>query len=372
MPSRTSFVALGAAVCMAGFGGCRAYLPSQLPDDQDWIVAVKSCRLSGGSAWYKSLAHHAWIDLKRGPAGWVRIECGGRLLGVMTNDLDEAEAHLDRRFGGHDVRLLGWLEGEPAQRAAAAIEARAKELDAVYSDGYRMWPGPNSNTFVYELAAAAPELGFVFDPNCIGKDWSGWVDAGLTASKTGVRLDTVPIGAAIGLREGVELHLFGTTLGVSLDPPGLSLPFLPQIPWGWLPGAEPVLRAPQVDGARRQVVDAGVLDGDRVALGELDAPFVLLFEAADGSGWVRIDGTFGGQVTPRSRSLELEVANHDAEGEKRGLLGCVLDGTAPPFPYEFRCGAAHGRVEFVELPGDRVQVTALWRRTRGELPPVPR
>lgn len=370
MPRRPSFAALAAIVCVAGFGGCRAYLPSQLPNDQEWIVAVKSCRLNGGSAWYKSLAHHAWIDLKRGPAGWLRIECGGRLLGVMTNELDDTEARLDRRFGGHDVRLLGWLQGDAAQRAAAAIEARAKELDTVYSDGYRIWPGPNSNTFVYELAAAAPDLGFVFDPNCIGKDWSGWVDAGLVASKTGVRLDTVPIGAAIGLREGVELHLFGTTLGVSLDPPGLSLPFLPQIPWGWLPVAEPVLRAPQIEGATRHVVDAGVLDGGRTDVGVLTAPFVLLFEAADGSGWVRIDGSLGKQVTSGCREFDLVIANHDCEGEKRGLLSGPLDATAPPFPREFRCGAAHGQLEFVELPGDRVQVTALWRRTRGELPPV--
>jgi hypothetical protein len=46
-----------------------------------------------------------------------------------------------------------------------------------------------------------------------------------------VRLDTLPLGFALGLREGVELHLLQLTFGISLWPPRLELPFLPEIPW---------------------------------------------------------------------------------------------------------------------------------------------
>lgn len=343
-------------------------MPSQLPQEDGWIVAVKSCRLSFDTAWYKGLAHHAWIDIhKAGDPKWLRIECAGRLFGVLFSDLDAEEAHLDHRFDGHTVHLLGWLDGEAAHRAAEAIEARAHELDEFYGENYRVWPGPNSNTFVAEVARAAPDLGFVFDPNCIGKDYPGWVDVGLTASKTGLRLDTVPIGVAVGLREGVEVHVLGLTAGISLDPPGISLPFLPVIPWGFLPGARPTLHPPEVEGALRVAIDGALDSGARIGLGEISSPSTVLFERADGSSWLRLDFTLGSWLTKKSRRLDIRIAEHGPQGVNDSSLGTVLDSTAPPPGNRFVCGDAYGMLEFEQAPGDKIRISARWSRDREAL-----
>lgn len=351
--------------------GCRATLPSQLPPSNDWIVAVKSCRLSFDTAWYKGLAHHAWIDIhKAGDPKWLRIECGGRLFGVMFSELEPDEARLDQRFDRHTVHLLGWLEGEAAQRAALAIEQRARELDAYYGENYRVWPGPNSNTFVAEVARAAPDLGFVFDSNCLGKDYPGWIDVGLTASKTGVRLDTVPIGAAVGLREGVEVHILGLTAGISLDPPGISLPFLPVIPWGFLPARDAQLYPPEIAGALRFPIDAALERGVPMALGEVSQPGTLVFERADGQAWLRLDFTLGEWLTNKSRTMDIAIAMHGQLGVNESSLGVVLDSTVPPRGELFSCGDAYGLLEFEQVEGDKVRISARWSRDFKALQPT--
>jgi len=43
------------------------------------------------------------------------------------------------------------------------------------------------------------------------------------------RLDTAWLGLALGLQEGVELHLAGLQLGIGIWPPRIEFPFLPEI-----------------------------------------------------------------------------------------------------------------------------------------------
>ncbi|MBL8725156.1 MAG: DUF3750 domain-containing protein [Planctomycetes bacterium] len=71
------------------------------------------------------------------------------------------------------MRLLGWAEGEAAERAIAQMTAAMPELAKKYEGGYTRWPGPNSNTFVHELMLHCDDIGFVFDPNSLGKDVPG-------------------------------------------------------------------------------------------------------------------------------------------------------------------------------------------------------
>lgn len=213
-------------------GGCATTPPSAIPQD-DWIIAVKSARLTSRFPWFTRFAHHAWIDVKRGSEeAWLRVEVRGRGRGVLARPIKPKDARNDSWFGGRPVHLHELYTGEKARVIAEQIETVALAEKQRYIDDYLIWPGPNSNTFVAEMAEALPDLAFLFDANAVGKDW-GWIDAGRTSSKTGVRLDTPILGAAVGLREGVELHVFGLTLGVRLWPPSLALPFLPTIPRGF-------------------------------------------------------------------------------------------------------------------------------------------
>ncbi|MEO6597841.1 MAG: DUF3750 domain-containing protein [Planctomycetota bacterium] len=129
------------------------------------------------------------------------MESGGP-FGIVQMDLTDEESHLDHRFDDRVVRLLGWIDGEAARSAIARIDSVRGELGERYDTDYTIWPGPNSNTFVRELLAGVPELGFVFDPNSVGKDYRPWLGIGAPASETGVRIDTPILGAAIGLRDG--------------------------------------------------------------------------------------------------------------------------------------------------------------------------
>lgn len=212
---------------------CAAPRPSELPRDEPWLVVVKSARLPAFAGWYGAFAHHTWIDVKRGSEEeWQRVQVGGRGTGVLVSPVEGEECRADLWQSERAVHVLGVVVGDAARRIAEQLPDVAAAHDAQYAKGYRRWPGPNSNTFVAELARELPGLAFVADPNAIGKDWDGWFGAGLTCSKTGVRADTPVVGFALGACEGVELHLLGLTFGVSLWPLGLEVPFLPRLPGG--------------------------------------------------------------------------------------------------------------------------------------------
>ncbi len=210
--------------------GCRVARPSDLDRESDWIVAVKTCRLPRSMPWYTQRAEHTWIDVKRGDEeSWQRFEVLGRLFGPRRQPIASGDAREDRRWR-RDVELLAAFRDERARAIAERLEAASTELVYQYRAGYDAWPGPNSNTFVMQLVRRVDGLSAPLHHNAVGKDYPGWIDAGWTTSKTGVRIDTVPLGLAIGLREGLELHLLQLTFGVSLWPPRIKLPFLPALP----------------------------------------------------------------------------------------------------------------------------------------------
>ena len=167
-------------------------MPSTLPRDEPWIVAVKSCRLPRGMAWYTRFAHHTWVDVKRGDEQrWLRVEVLNETTGAQAAAIPAATARMDTRWQ-RDIRTHTTILGERAQRIAAVIEDLARAQHDKYANGYRGWPGPNSNTLIAELVREIPDLTTDFDPNALGKDYEGWFSAGATASKTGVRVDTLP------------------------------------------------------------------------------------------------------------------------------------------------------------------------------------
>jgi len=309
-------------VLACALAGCRVQQPSQLPADARWLVAVKSAPLSS-----PFFAHHAYLDLVRYGVP-ERLESYGR-LGIGHGALDADELRCNQRFDDRAVRVLGWIDGDEARVAIARIDAALLAMQGDWPGCYTKWPGPNSNTFVRELLADVPELGFVFDPNCIGKDFT-WFDVGKTASKTGLRVDTPVLGAAIGLREGVELHLLQLTFGISLDPPGLSLPFLPQIPFGWF-GPDPIDLVPSPsDGDVRLDLGVGDDDGERRLVGTTALPGRVLWTSADHQEWVevRCSAITPGPV-PQSHQVTYDVRRHAQDGVSSHEQGAVHYGQRP-------------------------------------------
>jgi hypothetical protein len=105
------------------------------------------------------------------------------------------------------------------------IEAAITEY-AYRDDGdYRIWPGPNSNTFVATVLRAAPELALTLPPNAMGKDYRDSLYAGLTDSRTGIEVSLYGLlGFKAGWVEGLELNFLGAVAGLDLRNPGVKLP----------------------------------------------------------------------------------------------------------------------------------------------------
>lgn len=95
-----------------------------------------------------------------------------------------------------------------------------------YPNEYRVWPGPNSNTFVAFVARQVPELGLELPPTAIGKDYP----------TDGQILDRMPSGTgwqisvlgllSLGLarEEGFEFNLLRLSAGVDVNDLALRLP----------------------------------------------------------------------------------------------------------------------------------------------------
>jgi hypothetical protein len=98
-----------------------------------------------------------------------------------------------------------------------------------YPSTYRLWPGPNSNTFTAYIARAVPELRLDLPPTAIGKDYlpGGALAALSTPGGAGVQLSLLGLcGVLVGREEGIEFNLLGLTFGVDLNRLALKLPVL--------------------------------------------------------------------------------------------------------------------------------------------------
>jgi hypothetical protein len=168
-----------------------------------------------------------WFDVKRGSEEqWRRIEVTDFDNGVGIDDIPASFARSDMRFDRHVFLLEHW-SGADAERLVRELERFA----STYEDhgNYRAFPGPNSNTFTARAMLAIDGLSAPLHHNAIGKDYTPFVRVGGTPSGSGIAIDTLPLGAALALREGLELHLLQLTFGIALFPPALKIPFVPPI-----------------------------------------------------------------------------------------------------------------------------------------------
>lgn len=223
----TSVVSIVLSVLALLCSGCHQLSPSDLPAEEPWILAIKSARLPDSRPWIARLAHHTWFDIKRGDEEqWMRIEVADVHDGVGVFDLDGQLARSDERFD-RDVHLIRHWTGAEAERLFRALEGFAANYE---DDGnYRPFPGPNSNAFAARAMLAIDGLSGILHHNSFGKDYTPYVRVGGTTSGTGVALETIPFGIALGIEEGVELHLIQMTFGISAFPPALKIPFAPTI-----------------------------------------------------------------------------------------------------------------------------------------------
>ena len=172
-------------------------------------------------AWKGVFAVHSWIVLKRADAkSWTRYDVVGWGHPVRENNWPP-----DGRWYGNMPVAIADISGPEAEKLIPKVETAVSNYNFAQAGDYRIWPGPNSNSFTAAVLRAVPELGVALPPNAVGRDFRNRPYAGLTDSRTGVELNLLGLAAIkIGWVEGIEVDLLGLVAGIDLRHPGLKLP----------------------------------------------------------------------------------------------------------------------------------------------------
>lgn len=179
--------------------------------------------LSGRTGGWKGLVSvHSWVVLKRPNAReWTRYDVVGWGQPVRRNGWAA-----DARWYGDVPAVVADVHGAEAELLIPQIEAAIRQYRYVNAGDYRMWPGPNSNTFVAAVLREVPELGVTLPPTAVGKDYRDeGLYFGLTDSRTGIELSAWGVfGLKLAWVEGIEINLLGMVAGLDIRQPALKLP----------------------------------------------------------------------------------------------------------------------------------------------------
>ena len=196
------------------------------PDPATIAEAVVQVYGARALRWRGYFGVHTWVAVK--PAGapaYTVYEVIGWRLRWSDTALAVHQRAPDGRWFGNEPELLAERRGEGVDALIERI-ARATR-DYPYAGEYRLWPGPNSNTFTAWIARAVPELGLDLPPTAIGKDFIGGRVLGRAPSGSGVQLSLYGLlGLLASDVEGLEVNVLGLTFGVNPFSPSLKLPIV--------------------------------------------------------------------------------------------------------------------------------------------------
>jgi hypothetical protein len=171
--------------------------------------------------WKGIFAVHSWVVFKpEGADAWSRYDVVGWGQPLRSNGWAP-----DGRWFGDAPRVLVDVHGDEAIALIPKVEAAIAAYGYSNFGDYRMWPGPNSNTFTATVLRAVPELRTTLPANAVGKDFRPYPYVGLTDSGTGVEASLWGLlGVKFGWVEGVEVNFLGLVAGLDLRHPGIKLP----------------------------------------------------------------------------------------------------------------------------------------------------
>ena len=116
----------------------------------------------------------------------------------------------DGLWFGNKPQVVLDLRGADATNTIPKIETAIKGYNYANAGDYRIWPGPNSNTFVATVLRAIPEAETILPANAVGRDFRALPYIGLTDSRTGVEASLWGVvGVKVGWVEGVEMNFLG-------------------------------------------------------------------------------------------------------------------------------------------------------------------
>lgn len=201
-----------------------------LPEQHDApVVQVYAARTWGKKG---MLAVHSWIVTKRrGAVTYNRHEILGWKLRWSDSALRSNHwgAYDQANWFGNEATLLVDHRGDGVEAMIDAVDAAI--MNYPYKDEYRLWPGPNSNTFIAYLGLAVPQLSLDLPSTAVGKDYRPVRDLfGRSASGSGFQISLLGLASvSVGYEEGVELSLLGINFEWDVFDWAIELPVLGRI-----------------------------------------------------------------------------------------------------------------------------------------------
>lgn len=169
-----------------------------------------------------ALSLHTWIVTKEaGGFQYNRYDKVGWGSAVRKNMFEP-----DARWYSNQPFFVKTIRGEAAEKLIPKVEAAISKYPHDGYGGYRIWPGPNSNSFVAYVLRAVPEINAVLPSNAVGRDFTAKHNFFQLASDgLDVHFSIYGlVGMAAGVRSGLEFHLLGLVFGLDFAEPGVKLP----------------------------------------------------------------------------------------------------------------------------------------------------
>lgn len=195
--------------------------PQEVPEATVHIFSAATGGMKG------AVASHAWIVTKAENASrYDRYDKVGWGTPVRRNNYPP-----DAYWYSNAPRIVAHVRGAEAERLIPKIEAAIAAYPYSTPGAYRLWPGPNSNTFVAHVLRSVPDLGTVLPPDAVGRDYlpEGRFFAidpdGRDVHATLYGL----LGVSAGIRSGIELHILGLVAGIDVLRPAIKIPAIGRI-----------------------------------------------------------------------------------------------------------------------------------------------
>jgi hypothetical protein len=188
------------------------------------VVQVYGARALGAKGLF---GVHTWVAVKPAEAEeWTIYEVVGWRLRWSPSAIVVHSRAPDARWFGSLPELYADRRGPGVEELIERIDKAARAYP--YGVEYRVWPGPNSNTFTAWIARAVPELEIDLPATAVGKDYLGRSIFGAAPSGSGVQLSLGGVlGLAVSAVDGVEFNVLGLNFGIS--PNGLKLPMVGRV-----------------------------------------------------------------------------------------------------------------------------------------------
>jgi hypothetical protein len=222
------------------------------PDPAVTVEPVVQVYAARAVRWRGYFGVHTWIAAKPADADrytvYEVLSWGLRRRGTSVSIGHRAP---DGRWFGNAPELLAEVRGDGVEALIERIETAVAAYP--YAGRYRVWPGPNSNTFTAYLLREVPELRAELPATAIGKDYLDPPFAAAAPSGTGLQLNLFgAVGVLAAIEEGIELNLLGLTFGIDPASLALKLPLAGQVGFGRRGFAPPGDVATALDGADSQ------------------------------------------------------------------------------------------------------------------------